>query len=49
MVEFLSHLMLYCPATSAQRDSVFDEIRFVFKAGSRPVAGGAETLPMHCH
>jgi hypothetical protein len=39
-VESLSHLMFDCPATSAQRDAMLDEIRSVL----RPVVGGAEKL-----
>jgi hypothetical protein len=39
-VESLSHLMFDCPATSAQRDTMFDDIRSVL----RDVAGGAEKL-----
>jgi hypothetical protein len=39
-VESLSHLMFDCPATSVQRDAMFDEIRSVL----RDVRGGAERL-----
>jgi hypothetical protein len=39
-VESLSHLMLDCPATSVQRDTMFDEIR----SALQDVAGGAEKL-----
>jgi hypothetical protein len=39
-VESLSHLMFDCPATSVQRDTMFDEIR----SALQDVAGGAEKL-----
>jgi hypothetical protein len=37
---YFIHLMFDCPATSAQRDAMFDEIRSVL----RDVRGGAERL-----
>jgi hypothetical protein len=40
-VESLSHLMFDCPATSAQRDTMLDEIRSVLQ---QTVAGGAGKL-----
>jgi hypothetical protein len=39
-VESLSHLMFDCPATSAQGDTIYDEIRSVL----RDARGGAEKL-----
>jgi hypothetical protein len=39
-LESLSHLMFDCPATSVQRDTLFDEIR----SALQDVAGGAEKL-----
>ena len=36
-VESLSHLMFDCPATSAQRDTMFDEMRSVLRDKEEPL------------
>jgi hypothetical protein len=43
-VESLSHLVFYCPATSAQIDTVLNDVRSVLRQVAGPAPGGAEKV-----